>query len=473
VIKLGESTRRQFMKKSALVTGAGLIIPAVLSANDTSAGASASITTADGVHFHQSGFSANPEGWSAWSIRPETAPRTFVDTVVSRSGLGSLGVSGDGNIAAYGGWQRNVTGVKENAWYRFVAHYHAVGLTSENWQIVPDLYWQKPDGTEIGSDDRVDYAARSVRKGQWTEVSLEVPAPAGATYVVLELFLAHAATGIVWWDDISFEEIPAPQPRKVTIATINLKPSNTGTVAESVRQFVDAAVRLAPANTDLIVLPEGISVVGIDPSGLICGQVAEPVPGPTTAQLGELARAKHCYVAAGLYERERDAKYNTAVLIDREGKLVGRYRKMFLPRGEMVQLTPGNEFPVFHTDFGTVGMMICYDVYFTEPARQLAQRGAELILLPIWGGDEVLATARAIENQVFLVTSGYDHPTYIMDHNGKRIAEAHERGTAAVATIDLNAPNFYQGITDWRDRRFREYRPEIVKDFLYSGGKSE
>jgi predicted amidohydrolase len=112
-------------------------------------------------------------------------------------------------------------------------------------------------------------------------------------------------------------------------------------------------------------------------------------------------------------------------------------------------------------------------VYFTEPARQLAQQGAEIILLPIWGGDEVLATARAIENQIFLVTSGYDHPTYIMDYNGKRIAEAHERGTAAVATIDLNAPNFYQGTSDWRDRRFREYRPEIVKDFLYSGGKAE
>ena len=42
-----------------------------------------------------------------------------------------------------------------------------------------------------------------------------------------------------------------------------------------------------------------------------------------------------------------------------------------------------------------------------------------------------------------------------------------------MATIDLNAPNFYQGITDWKDRRLREYRPEIVKDFLYSGGKAE
>jgi predicted amidohydrolase len=460
--------RRGFLRNSALG------ITTAATAAGTGSRLLASAALADGVHFHQTSFDPNPAGWSAWSVRAETAPRTFVDPVISCCGEpGSLGVSGDGNIAAFGGWQRTITGIKEGAWYRFVAHYRAVGVTSENWQIVPDLYWQKPGGQQIGNDDRVDYAARSVRKGEWTEVSLEVPAPAGATYVVVELFLAHAAEGIVWWDDISFDEIPAPQPRKVTISTINLKPSNTGTTAESVRQFVEAAERLSPAHTDLILLPEGISVVGVDPSGLICGQVAEPVPGPTTAQLGDLARAKHSYVAAGLYERERGASYNTAVLIDREGKLVGRYRKVFLPRGEMVQLTPGNEFPVFTTDFGTVGMMICYDVYYTEPARQLAQRGAEIILLPIWGGDEVLATARAIENQVFLVTSGYDHPTYIMDHNGKRIAEAPERGTAAVATIDLNAPNFYQGITDWKDRRLREYRPEVVRDFLYSGGKAE
>jgi hypothetical protein len=83
--KSGESTRRQFMKKSALVTGAGLMIPGVLSAGDTSADTSARRATAGGVHFRQSGFHANPEGWSVWSIRPETAPRTFVDTVVSRS----------------------------------------------------------------------------------------------------------------------------------------------------------------------------------------------------------------------------------------------------------------------------------------------------------------------------------------------------------------------------------------------------
>src|ERR1017187_878635 len=160
--KAAESTRRQFMKESGLVTGAGLLIPGALSPGLAHAGSSASRAFPDGVHFRQSGFGPDPEGWSAWSVRAEAAPRTFVDPAVSCGGPGSLGVSGEGNIGVFGGWQRTLTCIKEGAWYRFVAHYRAVGVTSENWQIVPDLYWQKPDGQQIGNDDRVDYAARSV-----------------------------------------------------------------------------------------------------------------------------------------------------------------------------------------------------------------------------------------------------------------------------------------------------------------------
>ncbi len=167
--------------------------------------------------------------------------------------------------------------------------------------------------------------------------------------------------------------------------------------------------------------------------------VAEPIPGPTTARLGEMARRKHSYLAAGIYEREGPAVYNTAVLLDRAGNLLGKYRKVYIPREEMeAGITPGSDYPVFRTDFGMVGIMICWDVQYADPARELARRGAEIILLPIWGGNEALAKARAIENHVFLVSSGYDHPTYIMDPNGEMLSVAKERGQAAVATLDLN-----------------------------------
>ncbi len=415
------------------------------------------------VHFRQSGFSANPEGWTVWSDRPETAPRTFVEPVISLGDPGSLAVSGGGSAGVYGGWQRKFPGVQGGGWYRFVAHYRASGLTSENWQVLPRLDWLTAKGSRAGSYEHVDYASRSVHEGAWTKVILETQAPEDAGTAIVQLFLAHAPSGIIWWDDITFEQMPDPGPRKVTIASINLMPEKTGSPAESVTRFIEAADRLAPAGADLILFPEGITVVG---TGKSYAEVSETVPGPTTARLAELARQKHAYVAAGLYERDGAAVYNTAVLLDRTGNLIGRYRKVHLPRSEMEQLTPGNEYPVFHTDFGTVGIMICYDVFFAEPARALALEGAEIVLLPIWGGNETLATARAIENHVFLVASGYDHPTYITDPEGKRLVEAPKRGTAAVATIDLNKSYPYLGLWDWKGRRPREYRPDVRVDFL-------
>jgi predicted amidohydrolase len=176
-----------------------------------------------------------------------------------------------------------------------------------------------------------------------------------------------------------------------------------------------------------------------------------------------LARKHSAWVAAGIYEREGHALYNTAVLLDREGRVAGKYRKVYLPREEVEGgLTPGSEYPVFRTDFGTVGMMICYDVFFPDPARALAAQGADVILLPIWGGDETLAAARAIENKVFLVASGYDHPTYIMDPDGKRVAQAPQRGEVASAVIDLERRSNDRWLGDMRTRRLKEIRLDVA-----------
>jgi predicted amidohydrolase len=106
-------------------------------------------------------------------------------------------------------------------------------------------------------------------------------------------------------------------------------------------------------------------------------------------------------------------------------------------------------------------MMICYDVFFPDPARALAAQGAEVILMPIWGGDETLAAARAIENKVFLAASGYNHPTYIMDPDGKRLAEAPQAGEAAVAEIDLARRYVDAWLGDMRTRRLKEIRLDV------------
>lgn len=150
------------------------------------------------------------------------------------------------------------------------------------------------------------------------------------------------------------------------------------------------------------------------------------------------------------------------MLIDRAGNLAGKYRKVYLPREEIEGgLTPGSDFPVFQADFGKVGMMICYDVFYADPARALALRGAELILMPIWGGNEALGKARAIENHVFVATSGYDYPTYVMDPVGEMLAVARDRGAVAVTTIDLNRRYDEKWLGNMRERFMKELRLDV------------
>jgi predicted amidohydrolase len=116
---------------------------------------------------------------------------------------------------------------------------------------------------------------------------------------------------------------------------------------------------------------------------------------------------------------------------------------------------------VFRTDFGTVGLMICYDVMFPDPARALAGRGAQMILMPIAGGDETLAKARAIENKLFVVSSGYDFPTMIIDPDGNVLSKTHEDGTLAQATVDLSKRFTDPWLGEMHSRRMRELRLDI------------
>ena len=175
-----------------------------------------------------------------------------------------------------------------------------------------------------------------------------------------------------------------------------------------------------------------------------------------------MARRKRAYISARIYERHGVAIYNTAVLMDREGKLAGKYRKVYLPREEIEGgITPGNDYPVFETDFGKVGMMICWDIQYADPARALALRGAELILTPIWGGNETLGKARAIENRVFIASSGYDYPTQIMDPDGEILALAKDEGAVAFTTIDLNRRYLEPWLGDMRGRFMKELRLDV------------
>ena len=208
---------------------------------------------------------------------------------------------------------------------------------------------------------------------------------------------------------------------------------------------------------DIVCLPEALTMVGTGKSYVAS---SEPIPGPSTKFLGDVARQNNLYIVAGLLEKDGEVVYNTAVLIDRKGNLAGKYRKVSLPREEIDGgITPGNSFPVFDTDFGKIGMMICWDVTFPEGAKALAQQGAEIIFLPIAGGYLKLAMARALENQVYLVSSTYDMISAVFDLDGNVVKEATDENPVAVVEVELGLQKLYPWIGDLKSRIPREMPP--------------
>jgi predicted amidohydrolase len=128
-------------------------------------------------------------------------------------------------------------------------------------------------------------------------------------------------------------------------------------------------------------------------------------------------------------------------------------------------IAPGSGFPVFDTELGRIGMLICHDASFPEAARELALSGAELILMPIWGGRQTLVRARAMENGVYVATSGYDYPSEIISPTGAVLAAAPlDKGPAvAVAEIDLSRRFREDWIGDWNDSYLRQQRPSAYR----------
>jgi len=408
------------------------------------------------VVLDQTTFSTSDSAsWHVVAQRPEIAPRGWIDRTTGRGGQGALALAGDGKAGVSGGWVKKVDGIEAGAWYRLTVESRSAGIDFERQRIAARLDWQSTKNERAGQPD---YGTLRSTAGDWHKTVLEAPAPAGATQVQVQLLLSNAPQGTVWWDHIRLEKIDAPKPRMVRVATVNYRARNTHSVAESLAKFIEVA-KANVKSSDLLVLPEAISISG---NGLNYVDGSEPIPGPSTEALGQLARDLNSYVVAGLMEREGASAYNTAVLIDRHGVLVGKYRKIYLPREEVEGgLTPGQSYPVFDTDFGRMGLMICWDIQYADPARALALGGAELIALPIAGGSLTLGHARAIENHLFLVSSGYDYPTEIVDPDGKTVASAPEKPGVAVAEIDLNRRYTEPWLGNMRDRFFHELRADV------------
>jgi N-carbamoylputrescine amidase len=131
---------------------------------------------------------------------------------------------------------------------------------------------------------------------------------------------------------------------------------------------------------------------------------AEAIPGPTTDELGALAKELGVVIVASLFERRAAGLYhNTAVVLERDGSVAGRYRKMHIPDDpgyyEKFYFTPGDTgFRAWKTRYATIGVLVCWDQWFPEGARLTAMQGAEILFYPTaigWHPSEKKAYGRA------------------------------------------------------------------------------
>lgn len=392
--------------------------------------------------------------WTNWSPRVEISPSFELERNghVSKN---SLKISTK-KVEQFGAWRTRVDGIMGGHIYRFSAWYKTKNVANERRSVIARLQWIDKNGKLLIPPE---YAIDVEKDGKWTKVQYITKAPDTACAVDVQLSHGFSANSSVLWDDISFVEQETLPSRPVRVATIFFRPRNTKSPAESVQQFCSLVEKYCDKNADIVCLPEGITVVG---TGKSYADVSESIPGPTTERLGMLARKINAYIVAGLYERSGNLVYNTAVLINRDGRLLGAYRKTHLPREEWeAGITHGNTYPVFETEFGKIGIIICWDVQFPEPSRAMCAKGAEILFLPIWGGNEILAKARAIENSVFLVSSTYDMKSFIVDPTGTVLAEATQDQPVVITTIDLDKIYYQPWLGNMKTRTWKEWRPEL------------
>lgn len=422
------------------------------------------------------------EGWSLWSPRDEARPDADVSKNGGHDGGGALVLETGAGEHWIGCWTRTLP-VQGGQHYHFQAWRKFANIVLPRRSVYARVLWQDAKGNPVtweepatqgyakGTPPRAEPeypVAPDSKAGEWAKFDGHLRAPMRAAQAKIELYLQWAGNARVEWSDVSLTAVAAPTPRKARLATIHLQPKAGTNPADKPPQFAPLIAEAAKQRADLVVLPETLTYYGTKKRMDEC---AETVPGPSTEYFGKLAQEHNLYIVAGLVERDGKTLYNTSALIGPDGKLVGKYRKVTLPRGEIeAGITPGHEYPVFDTRFGKVGMMICYDGFFPEVARALAINGAEVIAWPVWGCNPLLAKARACENHVYVVSSTYTDATKrdwmisgIFDHYGDILAEAKDWGSLAITEVELSAPTHWHSLGDFK-AQIQSHRPPSLKE---------
>lgn len=207
-------------------------------------------------------------------------------------------------------------------------------------------------------------------------------------------------------------EEPAARNRIVRVVTVSqdqLDKSSTNLIEATMTRLNEAA----SFRPDIACLPE------LFPRG-----PAEAVPGPITERLSKWARANSSYVIFGIKTRMGKRIYNSAILLDRQGRVAGQYNKIHPTEGELQEGTyPGDpDPPVFETDFGAIGIQICFDVNWWDFWKRLRQKGAKIVFFPSAFPAARQLSSLAVMNQCYVVSSTNSRASKVYDITGDMLA---------------------------------------------------
>lgn len=212
---------------------------------------------------------------------------------------------------------------------------------------------------------------------------------------------------------------------------------------------------------DLVMLPElwGCGFFNFDEYE----KAAEDLTGQTVRLLCEYARKMECYILTGSFIRKEDSDlFNTSVLIDKDGEIVGKYDKIHLfgyESREQKILTKGSGVSVLKTKFGKVGLATCYDLRFPEQFRAMQGKGVKAFLIvSAWPKSRLshwnlFTQVRALENQCYLIAcncsgtqagSEYAGNSVVVSPRGDVVAQAGQDKCVLVADIDLSEVDDYR-----------------------------
>ncbi|NOZ20485.1 MAG: carbon-nitrogen hydrolase family protein [Planctomycetes bacterium] len=321
------------------------------------------------------------KGARPWAPRPQIAPETCRDG-------NDLVVASNGSAGCYGGWEVLHSAPKEGEWVRMRVKVRWCDLERGYDCVNVAITWLDEKENMAGWEPilPLKFDGRHVIYEGQTRVCER------AKTLAARLLMACSATGQIRWSVPVIERIPAPKPRKLRLGAAGAPlPAGKKTIKKNTQFYLQLCREAAQQKIDLLCLPEIMLQWGMPTNNETLAGLAFKVPGKEIVPFQDFARQNKMALCFSVLEKNKELVHNTAILIDKQGELVGKYRKVHLAQPLEIWwgVTPGNDFPVYELGRdcanAKVSMNICMDSSALESVRVPARKGAEIICLPIMG----------------------------------------------------------------------------------------